>query len=178
VVADGWFSFLVSAGKGTWFTTVSVLRYPAVIIGGAVIAAALTFRRDLPRACALLIGPTLALITCELVAKPLVGRTLGGVYSFPSGSTVGAAALATAVALATPARWRAAVIAVGALYALWMALAVITLQWHLPTDAFAGLAYGAGVVLLADGTAWKVAVRLRHRSDVIPTHHSPMSPTA
>lgn len=164
VVVDGWFSFVVRSGRGPWFTSVTTLRYPVVIIVGAIAAAAVTFRRDRPRAWACLIGPTLALVTCELVAKPLVGRTLGGVFSYPSGSTVGAAALAAAAALASPARWRTLTVIVGSVYALWMALAVIALQWHLPTDALAGLAYGAGVVLVVDGSAWKVAVAMRRRT--------------
>jgi hypothetical protein len=63
--------------------------------------------------------------------------------------------------LASPARWRAVTVVVGSVFALWMALAVIALQWHLPTDALAGLAYGVGVVLVVDGSAWKVAVAVR-----------------
>ncbi len=161
VVVDGWFSFLVRSGRGPWLTGVTTLRYPVVIVAAAAVAAAVTFRRDRPRAWACLIGPILALVTCELVAKPLVGRTLGGVLSYPSGSTVGAAALAAAAALASPARWRTVTAIVGSVYALWMALAVIALQWHLPTDAIAGLAYGVGVVLVVDGSAWKVAVAMR-----------------
>ena len=160
VVVDGWFSFLVTSAKGTWFTGITVLRYPAVIVVGATAAAALTFRRDRPRAVACLLGPCLALLTSELVIKPAVGRTLGGVYSYPSGSTVGAAALAVAVVLAVPGRWRPVVAGLASIYALWMALAVVAMQWHLPTDAVAGLAYGAGVVLVIDAAASMVAVRL------------------
>ena len=181
VVVDGWFSILVRAGKGPWLTSVATLRYPVVIVAGAIVAAVLTFRRDRPRAWACLIGPSLALVTCELVAKPLVGRTLGGAYSYPSGSTVGAAALAAAAVLASPARWRVVIIFVASVYALWMALAVIALQWHLPTDAIAGLAYGVGVVLVVDGSAWKVAVRLRqrtarHRSGLADAARCPSTP--
>ena len=79
VVMDGWFSFLVSSAKGTWFTSVTVLRYPVVIVAGAILAAAVSYRRDPPRAWACLIGPILALATCELVVKPLVGPTRRGV---------------------------------------------------------------------------------------------------
>ena len=99
---------------------------------GSVVAAAVVFRRDRPRAVACLVGPALALVTCELVVKPAVGRTLGGVYSYPSGSTVGAAALATVAVLATTARWRAATVVVASLVSLWMWTAVVFLHWHYP----------------------------------------------
>ena len=110
VVIDGWFNFLVTEAKGTWFTSVTVLRSPVVIVIGAVVTAVICLRRDRPRAWACLLGPCLALVTSELVLKPAVGRTLGGMYSFPSGSTVGAAALATAAILAVPRRWRIATV--------------------------------------------------------------------
>ncbi|MGO8873968.1 MAG: phosphatase PAP2 family protein [Acidimicrobiales bacterium] len=158
---DGWFLTVVAGSNSRVFTSVTSLRYPVVIVVGAGLVAALAVPCDRPRAVACLVGPPLALALCELVAKPLVGRTLGGVLSYPSGSTVGAAALATAVVLATPARWRPVAVVVAGGYAVWMAVGVVALRWHYPTDALAGLAFGAGVVLLVDGAAWKVAVRLR-----------------
>jgi membrane-associated phospholipid phosphatase len=169
VVIDGWLNFLVTEAKGTWFTSVTVLRSPVVIVVGAVATAVIAFPRDRPRAWACLLGPCLALVTSELVLKPAVGRTIGGMYSFPSGSTVGAAALATAAILAVPRRWRIATLVVGSVYALWMALAVVAMQWHLPTDSLAGLAYGVGVVLIVDAGAWMVARRLRRPSSPEPT---------
>ncbi len=156
VVIDGWFNFLVSSAKGTWFTSVTVMRYPAVIVVGAVVTALIALPRDKPRAWACLLGPCLALASSELLLKPAVGRTLGGVFSYPSGSAVGAAALATALVLAVPARWRITTVVVASVYALWMALAVVTMQSHLPTDALAGLAYGVGVVLMVDAVIWKL----------------------
>jgi membrane-associated phospholipid phosphatase len=169
VVIDGWFNFLVTEAKGTWFTSVTVLRSPVVIVTGAVVTAVIALPRDRPRAWACLLGPCLALATSELVLKPAVGRTIGAMYSFPSGSTVGAAALATAAILAVPRRWRIATVVVGSVYALWMALAVVAMQWHLPTDSLAGLAYGVGVVLVVDAGAWMVAGLRRRPSPPEPT---------
>jgi undecaprenyl-diphosphatase len=169
---DRWLLRPVPSTHVGWFTAVTWLRYPLVTVVGAVVAAAVVFRRDRPRALACLIGPPLALLTSELVAKPAVGRTLGGVYSYPSGSVVGAAALATVAVLAAPVRWRPLTTIVAVVFALWMAVAVVTLHWHFPTDALAGLAYGVGVVLVADGVARMLAARwpgpkgwrsLRHR---------------
>ena len=151
IFLDRWILDVVGPTGNAALTGVTALRYPVVVVVGACIAAAVAFPRDRFRSLACLIGPPLALATCELVAKPLVGRHLGGGLSYPSGSTVGAAALATAAALAVPARWRTATIVVGVAYSVWMAVAVVALQWHLPTDAVAGLAYGTGVVLVMDG---------------------------
>jgi membrane-associated phospholipid phosphatase len=167
---DGWLTFLPGLAKGTWFTRITVLRSPAVVVVGSAAVAALCVRRDRPRACACLLGPILALLTCELVAKPLVGRKLGGMFSYPSGSVVGAAALATVAVLAAPRRWRPAVGALAGVYVVWMALAVVAMQWHLPTDAIAGVLYGIGVVLVVDGAAGKLASALgRRRRAVIPS---------
>lgn len=168
---DGWVQTVITRDQGWWFTSVTWLRYPVVIVAGAVIAAVIA-RHDRPRALACLLGPPLALVTSELVVKPLVGRSIAGVLSYPSGSTVGAAALATAAVLAAPARWRVATAVVASLYALWMALAVVSLQWHFPTDALGGLAYGVGVVLVVDGSASRVALRLYDRR----LRHRPVVP--
>jgi len=165
---DRWVLRIVPSGGGGWFTPVTWLRYPPVTVVGSVVAAAVVFGRDRPRAVACLVGPPLALITCELVVKPAVGRTLGGVYSYPSGSTAGVAALATVAVLATTARWRAATVVVAALVSVWMWTAVVFLHWHYPTDALAGLAYGVGVVLVTDGAAWRIAVRAGRWTPVRP----------
>ena len=156
---DGWVFDVVPGAKVSWFTGVTALRYPWCIVLGAVILSGLAFKRDRARGVACLIGPPAALLLCELVAKPLTGRTLGGSLSYPSGSTVGAAALATAAVLVTPARWRTVVIVVASSYAVWMTVAVITLRWHFPTDALAGLAFGAGVVLVVDALVHLVEAR-------------------
>ncbi len=150
---DGWLLDLVGANRGPWFRDVTALRFPWVIVVGAVVAAAVTFPRDRPRSLACLVGPPLALLVGELVAKPLVGRTLGGALSYPSGSTVGAAALGAVAVLATPPRWRPVAIVLAATYAVWMAVAVVALRWHYPTDALAGLSLGVGVVVLVDGAS-------------------------
>ncbi len=161
---DRWLGDLVPQSHSVWLTDVNRFRYPAIIVIGSVIAAAVCVRRDRWRAFACLVSPPSALLLCELVMKPLVGRTLGGALSYPSGSTVGAAALGTVAVLAVPSRWRA-VAAVGAsVYTLWVAVAVVSLQWHLPTDAVAGVAFGAGVVLLVDGAAGLISEHLDRRS--------------
>ena len=160
---DRWiFAALPDIGRSA-LTSITWFSRPAVIIVGPVVLAALVYRRDRPRSIACLIGPILALSTSELVMKPAVGRTLGGALTYPSGSTVGAAALATAAVLAAPVRWRGVAAALASAYTLWMALAVVALRWHFPTDALAGVLYGLGVVLMVDGLAWRILRRVRHR---------------
>ena len=110
-------------------------------------------------------------MTSELVIKPWVGRTLGGGFSYPSGSTVGASALGTALVLAVPVRRRTVAVVAASAYALWMAVAVVSLQWHYPTDAAAGLAYGTGVVLLLDGGCGVPGRRRRSVGTGPPAHH-------
>jgi membrane-associated phospholipid phosphatase len=153
----------VSVTNGSWFTTVTTLRYPFVVILGSMFFAAVTVTRNRARALACLIAPSLALITSELLIKPLVGRTLGAAPSYPSGSTVGAAALATAAVLVSPSRWRPITAVVAALFGIWMAVAVVALGWHFPSDAVAGLVFGVGVVLLVDGSASEAHRRLTMR---------------
>lgn len=160
---DRWGLDLVGPTRNTALTGVTTLRYPVVIVIGAAIVAAVAFRMDRLRSLACFVGPPLALLTCELVVKPLVGRHLGGGLSYPSGSTTGAAALSAAAVLAVPGRWRPVTVVVAAAYALWMGVAVVALQWHLPTDAIAGMAYGVGVVLVVDGLVWRGAAALTDR---------------
>jgi undecaprenyl-diphosphatase len=168
---------VVQVHRSGAFTQITRLRYPTVVVIASVVLAAIALPRDRARALACLIGPPLALATSELVAKPLVGRTLGGSLSYPSGTAVGAAALATAAVLVTPDRWRVATAMVAGVYALWSATAVVALQWHLPTDALAGVSYGAGVVLVADGLAWvglgAVGRKVAHRHTGVPVEPRP-----
>jgi membrane-associated phospholipid phosphatase len=154
---DRWVLDQVPNSDNQFLTRITVLRYPAVIVVGAVVLALLTARRDWTRALGCMLGPPAALLTGELVVKPAVGRTLGGLLSYPSGTTVGAAALATAIVLAAPTRWRAPAIVVASVYTVWMAVAVVALRWHFPTDVLAGMAYGVGLVLLVDGGVWWAA---------------------
>ena len=166
---DRWLQDLVPGSHNSFYVDVTWLRYPWVVgIGAVAVAvAAATLTRDWLRAIALLAGPLLAIVVAEELIKPLVGRTLGGALTYPSGSTTGATALAAAAILATPARWRWWTGLVAGAYALWMTVAVVALRWHFPTDALAGALLGAGVVLICDGLARWVS-RFRARGSAIP----------
>ena len=103
----------------------------------------------------------MAAVLVELALKPLVGRHFEGVLSYPSGNVTDVAAVATALALAVPRRSRVAVVVLGAATTGAMAVAVIGLRWHYPTDALGGAAFGVGVVLTVDGVLHLRDVRAR-----------------
>src|SRR5205085_9945502 len=96
-------------------------------------------------------GPVTALLLTEAVAKPLVDRRHGLSLAYPSGHATGAAAVA-ALALVLSHRWRGwRGLAVASPVALAlpavMAVALVRLDWHYPTDVVGGLAVGAATVL-------------------------------
>lgn len=71
--------------------------------------------------------------------------------AFPSGHTTAAVSLAVALVLVAPARHRALAVALGVLYSALIALCVLVLEWHYPSDVLAGtlVAVGWGFAALA-----------------------------
>ena len=132
---------------------VTRLGSPFVVVAAAVAGFLATLRRDRPRAVALLLGPVLAVAGCDWVVKPVVDRTFADVVSFPSGTVTAVAAVATVGLLATADRWRSVIATLGGTVTVLAIVSVISLRWHYPTDALAGVATGVGVVLLTDCAA-------------------------
>ena len=145
--------------RSTYVVAVTRLGSAPVLVAGAVAGFIATMRRDRARAAALLVAPVVTVLVTDWILKPTVGRRFEGVLSFPSGSVAAVAALATVAVLASPDPWRWASGAVGATVSVLMALAVVALGWHYPTDAASGLALGAGTVLLLDWVGRRVAGR-------------------
>jgi membrane-associated phospholipid phosphatase len=91
----------------------------------------------------------------EFLLKPLIGRTLHGALSFPSGHTTGVFALASAFSvvisgplrprLRTTVRWRLLLVAF--LIASAVGVALVAVGAHYFTDTVAGAAVGTGTVL-------------------------------
>ncbi|HLL92342.1 MAG TPA: phosphatase PAP2 family protein [Solirubrobacteraceae bacterium] len=86
----------------------------------------------------------LAPLTSETL-KPLVAHShdvVGGVYigpaSWPSGHSTAALALVLSAVLVAPARLRALVASVGALFALAVGCSLLILAWHMPSDVVGG----------------------------------------
>ncbi|HZZ52058.1 MAG TPA: phosphatase PAP2 family protein [Pseudonocardia sp.] len=134
----------------------------AVVVVLALAAVALLLRR--PRLAVLaVVGPGITgVVTTGL--KPLVGRLHEGALAYPSGHTGFATAFGLVVALMVislvgPRLLGAGLIlVVGAVIAGGtMALALITQQWHYPTDTLGGFATAVaivpGVALLIDRIA-------------------------
>lgn len=138
---------------------VTRLGSPFVVVAAAAAGFLATIGRNRPRAVALAVGPLLAVTVCDWVVKPVVGRTFADVVSFPSGTVTAVAAVATVALLATPDRWRSGVAALGGTATVLAVVSVVALRWHFLTDALAGVAVGAGVVLLTDCATRAVAAR-------------------
>ncbi len=158
---DRW--LLGHPGQPVWVLWIVQIRQPIDVLVLSGVLAFWAGRHSLTRVWTPLLAPAFALASAELVVKPAVGRLLGDGLTFPSGSVVGAAALSMAafVVVSGNVRWIVAI--VGTLYTAAMAVAVVKLQWHFPTDALGGAAYGAGVVLLFDGLIGRHQERRRSR---------------
>ena len=117
-----------------------------------LILACLLWRRYRGAALVAISVPAAAMIT-EHLLKPLVGRTLLGFLSFPSGHATGTFALATAITIllagapGIPRAVRLATQAIAFAVAAAVAVAMIALGFHYFTDAVAGAAVGTGTVL-------------------------------
>ena len=127
---------------------------PVIAMTAALVLACLVTRRWRGAVLVAVAVPAAQAVT-ELLLKPLIGRTLGGSLSFPSGHATSVFALATAVAILLagplrppiPATARlllalAAVLAAGA-----VAIAVVGLGYHYFTDTVGGATVAIGMVL-------------------------------
>ena len=78
----------------------------------------------------------------QLLAQPRVADWLGDAQitaaSWPSGHATAAMAVALCAVLVSPARWRPVVAAIGGLFAIAVAYAILALHWHFPSDIVGG----------------------------------------
>ena len=125
----------------------------AIIGMTAVLVLVCLLRRRYRGAALLALSVPAAAVITERLLKPLVGRTLLGFLSFPSGHATVTFALATAITVllaGAPALPRAAHLAVAVAsfaVAAIVTAAMIALGLHYLTDAVAGAAVGIGTVL-------------------------------
>jgi len=127
---------------------------PAALITVLIAAACLWFRWWRGAVLALLTVPAANGLT-EGVLKPLIGRTIEGLLSLPSGHTTAAFSTATVAAVLLcrlrvgPRRYVARLLA-ALVYALAVAVAVamVAQHFHYFTDTVAGVAAGVAPVLI------------------------------
>lgn len=155
---------------------------PVVVLIAALVIVFIALRRWRAALLALL-APGVAVAIAELILKPLVGRTIGGALSYPSGHETATAAIAVVVIVAIadrqPPRLPAfAVVAISALLAVGLVCigaALVLRHWHYATDTIGGFGVALGTVLATalaiDFVAAKVA--RRHQPD---QHIEPKQP--
>jgi membrane-associated phospholipid phosphatase len=86
------------------------------------------------------------------------------VLCYPSGTAAVVTAVACAFVLVTRGPARVLAVVVGTVAVVLEAVAVVKLRWHYPTDTGAGIALGAGSVMLVDA----ILHRWRRRSPLRP----------
>jgi membrane-associated phospholipid phosphatase len=156
---DRWVDARIQGGLGGQWRGLQYLAgigdvTPVVVMISVLVLACLVTRRGRGAVLAAVAVPVAAGLA-ELVLKPLVGRTLLGALSFPSGTEarVFAVAAVFAVLMADPVRPRipaavrlAAAVAV-LLAAVAVGVAIVALNQHYFTDALGGAAVGTAAAL-------------------------------
>ena len=99
-----------------------------------------------------------------LLAAPRAHGLLGNLphisaASWPSGHATAAMSLAVASVLAAPARWRGAVAAAGAAFAVAVSYSFLTLGWHYPSDVLGGFLLAGTWALAVVGTLFWLDAR-------------------
>jgi membrane-associated phospholipid phosphatase len=122
-----------------------------VLIVGVIVVFLLAIFRDWVRAFACAAAPVIAVEVVEHIAKPMVGREIGGgSFTYPSGTVAAVAALSTALFLVSPRLVRPLVALAGVAAITGTGLAVLVLRWHYPTDVAGGVWVGSGAVFSID----------------------------
>jgi membrane-associated phospholipid phosphatase len=153
---DAWGDRVLRANPAApWAHAFVGLGSMSALLGGVLMVLLIGLWRDRVRAVACAVGPLLAVLIVQDVAKPLVDRhsVLSVGLSYPSGTVAAVAALATAFTLVMPMRPRLPVAMLGGLAVIGTSAAVVVLRWHYPTDALGGAAVGVGSVLVIDALA-------------------------
>jgi membrane-associated phospholipid phosphatase len=140
---------------------------PVLGAGVAVLCVISLLKRDWIRALSLVVAPIAAVVVAERVAKPLVGRNLEGVLSYPSGTVTVVTALVAGALVVAPRPAKAPVALLGGALVVAVCIAVVVLRWHYPSDAIGGVCVGAGAVFFVDGVArmFRSRARGQHRGE-------------
>jgi undecaprenyl-diphosphatase len=157
--ADSWVDARIRGGLGGQWRGLEDLAgigdvLPVAVMTSVLVLACLVTRRWRGAVLAAVAVPAAAGVA-ELVLKPLVGRTLMGALSFPSGTearvfavaAVFAVLMADPVCPRIPAAVRLALAVAVLLVAVAVAVALVGLDQHYFTDTVGGAAVGTAVAL-------------------------------
>jgi undecaprenyl-diphosphatase len=147
------------------------LGNPVPIFAMAVLLASVSLVTRRPRLAILAFAGPGATGIATTVLQPLVGRTLEGVFSLPSGHTGVATAISTVAALVVIGSVRTRVVTVAAVaaaavfaVATVMGIALIANGLHYPTDVIAGFCTALAIVLGLGLGLDSIGLRTRRRS--------------
>ena len=137
-----------------------------LILAAAVVGIGLWFgrRREVVAALVLIAGANVTTQALKSVLEHVryrvaeQGWELPWANSFPSGHTTAAATIAVALLFVVPARHRLLAAAVGFLLTAAVALSVVVLAWHYPSDVL-------GAFLVVGAWAFAILAVLRFRED-------------
>ena len=127
-----------------------------VVLAIATIAVMMLVLRRMRAVALAVLAPPFAILLTDHVLKPLIDRAPFGVYTYPSGHTTAAFAVATVIVVlvldetnAGPRalRWTAAFAAVA--LACFVALGLVAAGYHYLTDTIGGAGVGVAVVVAA-----------------------------
>jgi len=159
---------------------------PFAVLG--VIVTGVALRRGRPRTA--LVVPLVLLganVTTQLLkpalATPRFAEVLGSdqinAASWPSGHATGAMSLVLCSVLVASPRWRPAVAAVGAAFAVAVSYSILALAWHFPSDILGGFLVAGLWTCLGVGALWAAggrwpartgrAVAIRARDTLAPS---------
>lgn len=130
----------------------AALTSPYLMAGGPLLALLVVFGGRPMTLGARVVFMTLGPIATSWVLKrtldrpPMVEQSTHN--SFPSGTLTAVAAIACAIVVVVPRRWRPVAITCGALMTLGTAVMVVALRWHRPSDALAALLIVGAFALL------------------------------
>ncbi len=156
---------LLPANYGSgWAHALTQIGSVSGVLIGVVVLIVVGVTQDWVRAVVSALAPIGAVLVVDQVAKPLIGRHIGGVVgSYPSGTVTAVAALATGAVLVAPRVCKAAATILASLVVIGICAAVVVLRWHYPTDALGGACVGIGAVLFLDAMAhlpWIIGGRI------------------
>lgn len=124
---------------------VHLLEPGRFVIWAAIVVAVALVRQKAWLAVAVAAAMGLAPLTAEIL-KPMLARShLGagayevGAASWPSGHATAAGVLVLCAVLVAPPRARPIVAVIGGLYVLSVAVSLVVLAWHMPSDVVGGL---------------------------------------